>query len=85
MNRRRLLTGGTALAASATLLTTPTATARTAPALPTRAEILAVLRRVADHWIATHTDPGDNGWANATFFSGLLALHRLTGDPRYLA
>ncbi|MEU8866108.1 glycoside hydrolase family 88/105 protein [Streptomyces umbrinus] len=85
MNRRRLLTGGTALAASATLLTTPTATARTGPALPTRAEILAVLRRVADHWIAAHTDPGDNGWANATFFSGLLALHRLTGDPRYLA
>ncbi len=29
--------------------------------------------------------PGDNGWANATFFSGLLALQRLTGSPRYLA
>jgi rhamnogalacturonyl hydrolase YesR len=44
-----------------------------------------VLRRVADHWITAHQDPGDNGWANATFFSGLLTLHRLTGTPRYLA
>ncbi|WP_049580536.1 glycoside hydrolase family 88 protein, partial [Streptomyces sp. SBT349] len=47
--------------------------------------IVAVTRRVADHWISTHGDPGNNQWARATFFSGLMALHRLTGEARYLA
>ncbi|MFK0290347.1 glycoside hydrolase family 88 protein [Streptomyces sp. NPDC090442] len=46
---------------------------------------VAVLRRVADHWIGAHHDPGDNHWARATFFCGLSALHRLTREPRYLA
>ncbi|EDY44077.2 glycosyl hydrolase, family 88 [Streptomyces sp. SPB074] len=55
------------------------------PVLPSRAEITRVLRRVADHWIGAHTSPGDNLWANATFYSGLLALHALTKDARYLS
>ncbi|MFF4755983.1 glycoside hydrolase family 88 protein [Streptomyces sp. NPDC002514] len=84
MNRRQLLTGGTALAATATILSAAPASAAP-PALPRRAEVVAVLRRVADHWIGAHQDPGDNGWANATFFSGLLALYRLAGEPRHLA
>lgn len=53
--------------------------------LPPRAEIREALTRAADHWIAAHTDPGDNEWARATFFSGLMALHRATGAPRHLA
>lgn len=88
MRRRRLLTGGAALAAAASLQPALTDTAQAAPPaapLPSRAAVVAVLRRVADQWIGAHTDPGDNGWANATFFSGLLALQRLTGSPRYLA
>ncbi|MEV3860979.1 glycoside hydrolase family 88 protein [Streptomyces sp. NPDC050095] len=84
MRRRHFLAGAAALTATAAL-TAPAAHAAPRPAaLPTRAEIVAVLRRVADHWIGAHTDPGDNLWANATFFSGLLALHRLTGDTRHL-
>ncbi|MGP4092565.1 glycoside hydrolase family 88 protein [Streptomyces sp. KR55] len=83
MNRRRLLTGTTALAAGAALPAAPPAPARTT-SLPSRADVITVLRRVADRWIAAHQAPGDNGWANATCFSGLLALHRLTGSPRYL-
>ncbi|MFJ8008485.1 hypothetical protein [Streptomyces fagopyri] len=39
-----------------------------APQLPSRSEAVAVLGRVADHWTAARPDPGDNGWANATFF-----------------
>jgi rhamnogalacturonyl hydrolase YesR len=89
MRRRRLLTGGAALAAAASLQPALTDTAQAAPPpaapLPSGAAVVAVLRRVADQWIGAHTDPGDNGWANATFFSGLLALQRLTGSPRYLA
>ncbi|MER7976975.1 glycoside hydrolase family 88 protein [Streptomyces sp. NPDC095817] len=89
MDRRRLLSGAAALTASAALLPTLSGTAQAspraaAPALPSRAAITAVLRRVADHWIGAHPDPGDNGWANATFFSGLLALQGLTGSSRYL-
>lgn len=94
MYRRRLLAGGAALAAAASLQPALTGTAQATSAtsapplagrLPSSSAIVAVLRRVADQWIAAHTDPGDNGWANATFFSGLLALQRLTGSPRYLA
>ncbi|MFE9768173.1 glycoside hydrolase family 88 protein [Streptomyces sp. NPDC005808] len=89
MHRRRLLSGAAALSASAALAPSLTGTAQAAPyavspVLPSRAEITTVLRRVADQWIATHTNSGDNGWANATFFSGLLALQRLTGSARYL-
>jgi len=89
MHRRRLLSGGMALTASAALVPSLEGTAQAAPAapspvLPSKAEITTVLRRVADRWIATHTNSGDNGWANATFFSGLLALHRLTGSASYL-
>jgi rhamnogalacturonyl hydrolase YesR len=88
MRRRRLLTGGAALTAAAALQPALTGTAQAAPPagpLSSRGAVVAVLRRVADQWIGAHTDPGDNGWANATFFSGLLALQRLTGSPRYLA
>ncbi|GGN80559.1 glycosyl hydrolase family 88 [Streptomyces albiflavescens] len=90
MHRRRLLSGAAALTASASLLPSLAGTAHAVPraasaGLPPRAEITAVLRRVADQWIGAHTDPGDNGWANATFFSGLLALQRLTNSDRYLA
>ncbi|MFF2065380.1 glycoside hydrolase family 88 protein [Streptomyces sp. NPDC058200] len=89
MDRRHLLAGGAALAATASVLPGLAGPATAAPAapspqLPSRAAIISVLRRVADHWIGAHSNSGDNGWANATFFSGLLALHRLTGDTRYL-
>ncbi|MFF9479850.1 glycoside hydrolase family 88 protein [Streptomyces sp. NPDC014733] len=93
MERRHFLTTGTVLAVGGGLSPFTGGGDRAAAAeraaagggLPARAEIIAVLRRVADHWIGAHTDPGDNKWARATFFSGLLALHRLTGEPRYAA
>jgi unsaturated rhamnogalacturonyl hydrolase len=58
---------------------------RAAGQLPSRSKIVAVLRRVADQWIAAHPDPGPNTWDRATFFSGLMALHLLTGDQGYLS
>jgi unsaturated rhamnogalacturonyl hydrolase len=86
MKRRQFLTVGTAvMAAPALPSVTTTATAAPPPdTLPSRATIVAVVRRVADQWIATHSDSGDNGWARSTFFSGLMAAHRLTGETRYL-
>ncbi|KIF71788.1 glycosyl hydrolase family 88 [Streptomyces sp. AcH 505] len=94
MDRRQLIAGGVAAATAATLLPALSGTATAASGrattaapsaqLPSRDDIISVLRRVADHWIGAHVNPGDNGWANATFFSGLLALFRLTNDTAYL-
>jgi unsaturated rhamnogalacturonyl hydrolase len=55
-----------------------------AASLPSRADVVRVLRAVNDHWIGTHPDPGHNRWDRATYFSGNLALQRLVGERRYL-
>jgi rhamnogalacturonyl hydrolase YesR len=68
---------------SVTALTTAYA-APPADALPSRAAITSTVRLVADRWIASHSDPGDNGWARSTLFSGLMAAYRLTNEVRYL-
>jgi rhamnogalacturonyl hydrolase YesR len=77
LSRRRLLAGvaGVPLVAGAPVPPV---------ALPSRADILAVARRVNDRWIAAHADPGDNQWARAAYFSGNMALYRTTTDTRYL-
>jgi rhamnogalacturonyl hydrolase YesR len=90
MERRRFVTAGAALAATLPAWSPTGAAAATRPRtvagrLPALADVVSVLRLVADHWIGANTDPGDNQWARATFFSGLMALHRLTGEPRYLS
>jgi unsaturated rhamnogalacturonyl hydrolase len=100
MDRRLVLAGGAALAATGLpALTAGPALAAGSPAanpaaanpaatpsstLPSRASIITSMRLVADHWLSTHTSQGDNLWANATFMSGLIALYRLTLDSRYL-
>jgi rhamnogalacturonyl hydrolase YesR len=53
-------------------------------AVPGKAEVVAVLRRVNDRWIDTHADPGGNGWGRATYFEGDLAAYRVFPDARYL-
>ncbi|MDX6348798.1 MAG: unsaturated rhamnogalacturonyl hydrolase, partial [Streptomyces sp.] len=79
MRRRQFLAASAALAAP--LSAWSPASAAAAVRLPTRADVVSALRLVADHWIGANSDPGDNQWARATFFSGLMALHRLTGEP----
>jgi rhamnogalacturonyl hydrolase YesR len=95
ISRRGLLAGlgvGLALRSCATsrpqpvVAATPTRSPLPAQSsLPSRAEILAVLRRVNDHWIGANTNPGNNQWARSAYFTGNLALYRATGEPRYLA
>lgn len=92
MNRRRFL-GGALLAGGVlgggvppAAATAPTAAPAAAPSavLPSRAAVLSTLRLVNDHWIGAHGDPGNNQWARATYFSGNMAAHRVTGEARYL-
>jgi unsaturated rhamnogalacturonyl hydrolase len=57
--------------------------------VPTTAEVLAVMRRVADYQIAA--GPGAahpdwvNKWPEAVFYSGVMATYRATSDAKYLA
>jgi unsaturated rhamnogalacturonyl hydrolase len=78
------LPGAAAGAVSTPLPGAAAAAAAPSPALPSRADILAVLRRVNDQWIGAHGNPGDNQWARAAYFSGNMALYRATTDARYL-
>ncbi|WP_344568212.1 glycoside hydrolase family 88 protein [Streptomyces axinellae] len=96
MNRRQLFLRAAAVSAAATaapaVLPPLLAPAHAASGSlrrplrpPARDEVAEAVTRAADHWISAHSDPGDNQWARATFFSGLMALHRVTGRARHLA
>ncbi len=92
MNRRQLVRGAAGAAGAAALaglgaaLLAGEATAAVpSSVLPSLADITATLRKVNDHWIGAHANPGDNKWARATYFSGNMALYRLTRVSRYLA
>ena len=88
ISRRQLLAGvagATILPATGVLVGAATAEAASpACALPSRAAVLAIARRVNDQWIGANGDPGDNQWARAAYFSGNMALYRTTGEARYL-
>lgn len=43
-----------------------------------------VMRRVNDHWLATHAEPGGNKWARAVYFMGDMAAFETLGEPAYL-
>jgi len=79
--KRRTLLAGAAVAPLAPAL----AAAAPAPVLPSRADIVATLRKVNDWWIGAHSDPGTNQWDRAAYFSGVMAAYRATNEPRYLA
>ena len=51
--------------------------------LPPTAEVLAVVTRVNDYWIATHTTPMGNNWNPAVYHVGNLEAWRVTGKPAY--
>jgi unsaturated rhamnogalacturonyl hydrolase len=88
MHRRQFVRGAATVSAAGLAAPLVAGTAAAAPppsVLPSRAQVVATLRKVNDQWIGAHGSPGDNKWARATYFSGNMALHRLTGEPRYRA
>ncbi|GAA4243129.1 glycoside hydrolase family 88 protein [Dactylosporangium darangshiense] len=86
MRRRTLLGATAALGAASVSVGLEAGPAAAAPAdqLPSRADVLAVMQRVNDHWIGANANPGDNLWARATYFCGNMAHYRLTRTSRYL-
>jgi len=84
LSRRGLLSTIPAGVLGATMLRGPAASAASS-SLPSRADILAVTRRVNDHWLGANANPGNNQWARAAYFSGNMALYRATTESRYLA
>lgn len=53
-------------------------------ALPPKADIVWMMRRVNEHRIATHPDPGANDWERATYFEGNIGAYNIYPDERYL-
>lgn len=53
--------------------------------LPDKPEILDALKRVNEHWIQSHPDPGNNQWARAVYFTGNLDLYKVYHKPAYYA
>jgi unsaturated rhamnogalacturonyl hydrolase len=51
--------------------------------LPDKTAIHAAMKLVNEYWIRTHTDPGDNGWARATYFEGDLAMYQVFSEVKY--
>jgi unsaturated rhamnogalacturonyl hydrolase len=84
--RRCLLLAFFVLASAATAIAA-------APSLPPADQVLAKLRTVNDRFLLNWPDPApdivtdrarpSNIWTRATYFEGLMALHRIAPDPRY--
>jgi unsaturated rhamnogalacturonyl hydrolase len=66
-------------------LTTPSVMAQTAPALPSRAQVLATIEKVNNYWIAENPKPDTNDWTGATYYTGDLAAYDATGQANYLS
>lgn len=54
----------------------------TAPVVD-RAETLALMRKVADYYLASFGNTTINDWIRATFYTGLMATYRATEDVKY--
>ena len=56
-----------------------------APALPSRAEVLALMHKV-DDWQTAHPvmKPDDRNWERGTWYTGVMGAWKTTGDPKFL-
>jgi unsaturated rhamnogalacturonyl hydrolase len=54
----------------------------TAPAVD-RAATLALMRKVADYYLASFGNTTVNDWIRSTFYTGLMAAYRATEDTKY--
>jgi rhamnogalacturonyl hydrolase YesR len=52
--------------------------------LPAKDEVTEVMRKVNNYWMNTFSEPGDNKWKRAVYFTGDVAHYDMTGDSLYL-
>lgn len=50
-----------------------------------KAEVLALIRKVNDHWQASHAKPGNAFWHVAAYHTGNMAAYEITKEERYRA
>lgn len=53
--------------------------------LPPRAEVIEVIRKVNDHWQATHPNHQNAFWNRAAYHTGNMAAFKATGNEAYRA
>ncbi|MCU0748486.1 MAG: glycoside hydrolase family 88 protein [Akkermansiaceae bacterium] len=61
----------------------PMLSAKEAPALPQREEVIRVIRQVNDHWQKAHPNHGDAFWNRAVYHIGNMDAHAVTGESAY--
>jgi rhamnogalacturonyl hydrolase YesR len=52
--------------------------------LPTKTEVISVMKSVNDYWIAQNPSPGNNQWARAAYFTGNLDFYKVYPREKYL-
>lgn len=66
------------------LLLTVVCLSANAQPLPPKADIMATLKKVNDYWLSTHTNPGIIDWMRAAYFTGNMAVYKISPDKKYL-
>jgi rhamnogalacturonyl hydrolase YesR len=56
-----------------------------AQSLPSRTQVLTAIEKVNNYWISKNPKPGNDDWAQATYFTGDLAAYDATGQSNYLS
>lgn len=53
--------------------------------LPSKREVISSMKLVNNYWIAQNTDPGNNQWARAVYFTGNLDFYKIYPKDTYLS
>ncbi|MDP4271746.1 MAG: glycoside hydrolase family 88 protein, partial [Bacteroidota bacterium] len=55
-----------------------------AQTLPSKQEIISSMKSVNNYWIEQNTDPGNNQWARAVYFTGNMDFYKIYPKDTYL-
>ena len=53
--------------------------------LPSKKDIVSVLKKVNEYWISQHPNPGNNQWARAAYFTGNMDLYKIYPKEQYIS
>ncbi len=52
--------------------------------LPSKTDIISKMKLVNDYWISQNSNPGNNQWARAAYFTGLMDFYKIYPKDSYL-